>query len=76
MLEIINFNTGSWILAYMIAVLLILGLLANLCMFISRFSSELKYLNEEVKRTEGAERKRWIRRRRRHWLSLIPFVKH
>ena len=40
------------------------------------FRRELKYLNDEIGRNSGQERERWIRRRRRLWLSLLPFVKY
>ena len=40
------------------------------------FYRELRYLNGEIKRNEGREKKRWIKRRRRLWLSIIPFVKY
>ena len=30
----------------------------------------------EIGRTTGAERRHWIRQKRRLWLSLIPFVKY
>jgi hypothetical protein len=44
--------------------------------FINDFSQELRYLNSEIRRTDGAERRHWIRQRRRLWLSLIPFVRY
>jgi len=53
--------------------LLLLGLM---CTTITEFKSELRYLNTEIHRTEGRERKHYIRRRRRLWLSLLPFVKY
>ena len=40
------------------------------------FTRELRRLNNEVSRTYGAERGYWVRRRRRLWLSLLPFVKY
>ena len=42
---------------------------------IREFLQELKYLNMEIARTHGEERKIWIKRRRQLWLSLIPFIK-
>ena len=55
-----------------ISVLLLIGLAS----FINDFSQELKYLNNEIGRTSGAERRHYVRQRRRLWLSLIPFVKY
>ena len=43
---------------------------------IHEFIQELRYLNTEIARTTGSHRKHWIRRRRRLWLSLIPFVRY
>ena len=40
-----------------------------------QFSQQLRYLNKEIRRTRGAERKLWKRRRRRLWLSLLPFFR-
>jgi len=54
------------------AILILIGLTIK----INDFSHELDYLNTEIARTEGAERRHWIRQRRRLWLSLIPFVRH
>ena len=49
-----------------------IGLLA----FFNSSSRELKYINCEIHRNTGAERQYWIRKKRRLWLSLIPFVKY
>lgn len=64
-----------WLIGIVAAFFLIL-LLFGLVSFINDFSSELRYLNNEIGRTTGAERRHWIRQRRRLWLSLIPFVKY
>ena len=40
------------------------------------FLDELKYVKSRIDETEGEERKHYIRRRRRLWLSLLPFVKY
>ena len=64
-----------WLIGIVAAFFLIL-LLFGLVNFINDFSQELRYLNNEIGRTTGAERRYWIRQRRRLWLSLIPFVKY
>ncbi len=61
--------------------MLLLGIIAFVCLliaarlalFIRSFRKELNYIEEELKRTTGAERERWKRARKRLWLSLIPF---
>lgn len=37
------------------------------------FRRELRYIETEIGRTEGKEQQRWIKRKRRLYLSLIPF---
>lgn len=64
-----------WLIGIVAAFFLIL-LLFGLVSFINDFSQELRYLNNEIRRTDGAERRHYIRQRRRLWLSLIPFVKY
>ncbi len=59
-----------------LALILLVAMMIRLAQFFSDFSHELRYINNEIGRTEGAERKHWIRRKRRLWLSLIPFIKY
>ena len=56
------------------AVPVLLFLLFSLVRYVHRFSNELRYLNDEIRRTDGGERMYYIHCRRRLWLSLIPFV--
>lgn len=69
-------NNENWVYIFVIGVLFLLILIVGLSIKINEISHELKYLNYEIKRTEGKERRYWIRRKRRLWLSLIPFVKY
>ena len=64
-----------WLIGIVAAFFLFL-LLFGLVSFFNDFSHELKYINCEIQRTDGSERRYWIRQRRRLWLSLIPFVKY
>ena len=62
---------------FYIAVTIIIVLFIAVCFlarFVTAFSRELRLLNIEISRTEGAEREHYIRERRRLWLSLLPFV--
>lgn len=69
--------TKTDLLFVWLAVILILPIiLLMIGAYCSGFSRELRYLNTEIARTEGAERRFWLHRRRRLWLSLIPFVKY
>ena len=58
------------------AVFILFLLLFRLADWFNDFSDELKLLNCEIQRTTGVERRRYIRQRRRLWLSLLPFVKY
>ena len=60
---------------YFIFILLFLIIFINLVIFFMEFSKDLKYIKMEIRRTCGREQKYWIRRKRRLWLSLIPFVR-
>lgn len=51
-------------------------ILVMLGIYISGFIRELRYLNTEIARTTGEQRRHWLRCRRRLWLSLIPFVRY
>ena len=51
-------------------------ILVMIGIYLSGFIQELRYLNTEIARTSGEQRRLWLRRRRRLWLSLIPFVRY
>ena len=71
-----NLDTIIYFLIVIMAVFIFVILVVGLILFFQDFSRELKIINCEINRTEGKERKYWIRRKRRLWLSLIPFVKY
>ena len=71
-----NSNTELYWLIGIVAAFLLMVLLVGLAQFIKDFSRELRYLNNEVRRTTGSERRYYIRQRRKLWLSLIPFVRY
>ena len=64
------------LLAGLTAACIVLLLLIGLVLRYGSFTRELRRLNNEIGRTYGEERKRWLRRRRRLWLSLLPFVRY
>ena len=67
---------GLYILLGIIAIFFLILFLVGFAQFINEFTKELRYLNCEIDRTDGKERERYIRKRRRLWLSLIPFIKY
>lgn len=64
-----------WLFALLVVFILTL-LIIRFAMFLNDFSMELRNLSNEIALTSGAERRYWIKQRRRLWLSLIPFVKY
>ena len=60
----------------LIILMLTVVLLAILSPWIRWFCRELKFINIEIQRNTGREQQRWLRRRRRLWMSVIPFVKY
>ena len=71
-----SFQDEQYFLIVILAAIILTGLLVGLVRFCVAFTRELRYVNNEIKRTRGAERKYWLQQRRRLWLSLIPFVKY
>ena len=66
-----------WQAVIAVSVFVILPLLVFVfAMFLKDFLGELKVIKCEIERTDGDERKYWVRRKRRLWLSLIPFVRY
>ena len=60
-----------------LAVLLIgLPLLVWVTLTVRDFVRELRRLNMEIGRSHGSERRHYERKKRRLWLSLIPFVRY
>ena len=64
-------------IAIAIIAIFILGIFAyNTVLFFNKFSITLKYINTEIGRSEGEMKAYWLRRRRKLWLSLLPFMKY
>lgn len=64
-----------WLFAIIIGGVFCIALLVKFAMWINEFSKELRFLNNEIGRTDGEERRYWGAQKRRLWLSLIPFVR-
>lgn len=70
-------GNGGWLVtALVIAGIILLLAIIKVCIFMQAFLRELRYLNNEINRTEGREREHYIRRKKRLFLSLIPFVRY
>lgn len=64
------------VLVGIVGLIVFFGILLTLVSFVDAFSGELRYLNMEIGRTEGVERRYYIIQRRRLWLSLLPFIRY
>ena len=69
-------DNGLYALISILAVFCLIWIVVGLVLFINDFSAELRYLNREIARTDGDERRYYIHQRRRLWFSLIPFVRY
>lgn len=65
-----------WSLFSLFVFAVLLLCVTGLVLFFRDFSKELKRINLEIRRTRGEEQKYWKSRKRRLWLSLIPFVRY
>ena len=63
-------------IAIVIGVLLLVLAVARLAIFLQWFRRELRYVEKEIARTTGDEKKHWQKRKKRLWRSLIPFVRY
>ena len=68
-------NEDYWLIWIIVAFILLLVFIRAVCFFYD-FSKELKYLNMEITRADDDEIEYYLYKRRRLWLSLIPFVKY
>lgn len=69
-------DTMFYLLIGIVALVVFAFILVALVLFFTQFSKELKYLNNEIRRTDGIEQSHWIKQKKRLWLSLLPFVKY
>ena len=67
-----NDTTTVILLAILIAFFAVV-IITSLVSKISTFRREMKYINKEIGRTEGAERRYWEQQKKRLWSSLLPF---
>ena len=69
-------ESAIWILVAIVGILVLFALLVAFAAWFNEFQKELKYLKSEIRRTDGKERKHWIRQKRRLWFSIIPFFRY
>jgi len=69
-------DSTTSLLLIIIALFLGVLLLFFVMQYVVGFFEELKFINNEISRNRGDERRYWKRRKRKLFLSLIPFVKY
>ena len=67
---------SAGVVSVFIGIVFAISLLYRCFTFWDWFVSELRYLNMEIERAKGVERSYWLRRKRKLWRSLIPFVEY
>ena len=74
-----QFNVSAQMMRLLIGILVVLAVVVFLAVFLPwlrDFRHEMRYINMEIQRNRGREREHWIKRKRRLWLSILPFVKY
>ncbi len=69
-------NSLFYLFIVLVALFILFSLIVGFVQLFGDFSRELRFLNNEISRSKGVERRNWKRRRCRLWLSLLPFVKY
>ena len=69
-------GVGFCLIVGAVVALIALLLIHSIIILAHGFTKELKYINMEIQRTEGAEQRYWKRKKRKLWLSLIPFTRY
>lgn len=69
-------NDQTFIMLMVLGLVAVVGILVvAIASFIGRFQKELKYVNQRIRQAANErERQHYLRRRRRLWWSIIPFV--
>ena len=58
-----------------IVLVLLFFLSVSLFMKLRQFWKELTYINKEIRRSTGSEKKYWINQKKNLWRSFLPFHK-
>ena len=71
--DYVNWQDYLVMLALCIVLILICDVLIKL---FDGFWQELKMINIEISRSSGAEKAYWVKKKRKLWLSLLPFMRY
>ena len=75
-MEVFSSDTLIFVLGAVVGIILLAAVILRFVTWLSEFQQELHMLNTEIGRTSGREQRYWLKRKRRLWLSIIPFVKY
>ncbi len=71
-----NSGDDSWFMLNLIMAFFAIAVIVILVIKLIDFQGELRHINSEIYRTHGEEKAYWKSRKKRLWLSLIPFYKY
>lgn len=75
-MEVFSSDALIFVLGAVVGIILLAAVILRFVTWLSEFQQELDMLNTEIGRTSGREQRYWLKRKRRLWLSIIPFVKY
>ena len=75
-MEVFSSDTLIFVLGAVVGIILLAAVILRFVTWLSEFQQELDMLNTEIGRTSGREQRYWLKRKRRLWLSIFPFVKY
>ncbi len=71
-----NFTKEDWAVFGLFGAIILFIIVLYIIDCSRGFSKELKLINIEIGRTTGREQRHWKKKKKRLFLSLIPFVKY
>ena len=69
-------DIGFYVIFFMVIAVLLLIAIVSFARWVHDFRRELQRLNADIRRTKGREQAHFIRKRRKLWLSVLPFVRY
>lgn len=71
-------SATSWVklAAVVLGILFVAALIAIFIPWVLDFRRELHYIRMEIQRNTGEEREYWIKRKKKLWLSILPFFRY
>lgn len=63
----------KWVIGILVGIAVIIGV-TKLAIFCVDWKEQLEYINMELERSEGNERKFWEHEKRMHYRRIFPFL--